>query len=100
MNGIVVEEYQSVYNQDSINFDNLNRMINNLIFSFSEIRDLAGSNESTNFIKNQINQTIDQLNNVRDNFREYNQILSSVYTGYKQQSEQISNSIKSVIPNN
>ena len=100
MNGIVVEEYQSVYNQDSINFDNMNRMINNLIFSFSGIRDLAGSNESTSFIKNQINQTIDQLNNVRENFKEYNQILSSVYTGYKRQSEQISNSIKSVIPNN
>ncbi len=100
MNGIVVEEYQSIYNQDSINFDNLNRTINNLISSFSEISDLAGSNESTMFIKKQINQTIDQLNNVRDNFREYNQILSSVYTGYKRQSEQISNSIKSVIPNN
>ena len=100
MNGIVVEEYQRVYNQDSINFDNLNRTINNLISSFSGISDLAGSNESTMFIKKQINQTIDQLNNVRDNFREYNQILSSVYTGYKRQSEQISNSIKSVIPNN
>ena len=100
MNGIVVEEYKKIYNQDSINLSNLNSSIENLISSFNEIKDLTHSNGSTSFMSNQINQIIDQLNVVKGNFKEYNHTLSSVYTGYKRQSEQISNSINSVIPNN
>ena len=100
MNGLVVDEYQSVYNKDEANFDNLNAAINELISSFIDIKSLANSNEGTRFLADQINQTIDQLNNVKESFRGYHQVLSSVYTGYKRQAEQISDSIKSVMPDN
>lgn len=99
MNGIIVDEYQSVYNKDTVNLDNTISAIDNLIYSFNSLKGLANSNESTRFLSNKNEEIINQLNNVKANIRDYHSILRSVYMGYKQQSDKVSEQLQSVMPN-
>lgn len=100
MNGIIVEEYQNVFNKDTINLDKTISAIDNLIYSFNSLKGLANSNDSTRFLSEKNEEVITQLNNVKANIKDYHSILRSVYTGYKQQSDKILEQIQSVMPNN